>query len=151
MLVRITLQPLLMCEMGKIILLGITLCRIRLPASDSVPFFQRQPRSYCGKTEPDPIWMSWSGFGQTHLVRKPAGVQDTMDPVSGRTQPARYPTSFPLSDSVAFFHRRPGSYYAKTARIRFGPGCQVLAKRIRSESKPACKNHPARFWPTLPS
>ena len=29
--------------------------------------------------------------------------------------------------------------------------CQVLAKRIRSGSKPVCKNHPARFWPMLPT
>ena len=29
--------------------------------------------------------------------------------------------------------------------------CQVLAKRIRSGSKPVCKDHPARFWPLLPS
>ena len=26
----------------------------------------------------------------------------------------------------------------------------ALAKRIRSGSKPVCKNHPARFWPMLP-
>ena len=39
------------------------------------------------------------------------------------------------------------------ARIRFSSGrlFQVLAKRIRSGSKPMCKNHPARFWPMLPS
>ena len=37
-----------------------------------------------------------------------------------RNQPA---TTFPLSDSVAFFHRRPGSYCAKPARILFGSGC----------------------------
>ena len=29
--------------------------------------------------------------------------------------------------------------------------CQVLAKQIRSGSKPVCKNHLAHFWPTLPS
>ena len=42
------------------------------------------------RTDPDPIWMAWSGFGQTHLVWKQAGVQESSGPVSGRTQPARY-------------------------------------------------------------
>ena len=42
------------------------------------------------KTDPDPIWMAWSGFGYTHLVRKRAGVQESSGPVSGRTQPACY-------------------------------------------------------------
>ena len=42
------------------------------------------------KTDPDPIWMAWSRFGQTHLVWKQAGVQKSSGPVSGRTQPARY-------------------------------------------------------------
>ena len=38
----------------------------------------------------DPIWMAWSGFGQTHLFWKQAGVQESPGLVSGRTQPARY-------------------------------------------------------------
>ena len=42
------------------------------------------------KTDPDLIWMAWSGFGQTHLVWKQAGVQESLGPGSGRTQPARY-------------------------------------------------------------
>ena len=42
------------------------------------------------KTDPDPIWMAWSGSGQTHLVWKQAGMQESSGPVSGRTQPARY-------------------------------------------------------------
>ena len=42
------------------------------------------------KTDPDLIWMAWSGFGQTHLVWKWAGVQESLGLVSGRTQPARY-------------------------------------------------------------
>ena len=64
-------------------------------------------------------------------------------PSSGRTEPTRY--QFPLSDSVVFFHRWPGSYLllCKTSLglIRFGWLCQVLAKRIQSGSKPVCKNH----------
>ena len=42
------------------------------------------------KTDTDLIWIYWSGFGQTHLVWKQAGVQELSGPVSGRTQPARY-------------------------------------------------------------
>ena len=62
-------------------------------------------------------------------------------------------TSFPLSDSIAFFHWRPGSYCAKPAGTWFGSGwlCQVLAKQIWSGSKSVCKNHLVNFWPKLPS
>ena len=42
------------------------------------------------KSDPDLIWMAWSGFGQTHLVWKRAGVQESSGPVSGRTQLAWY-------------------------------------------------------------
>ena len=41
------------------------------------------------KTDPDPIWMALSGFGQTHLVWKQAGVQESQGSVSGRMQPVR--------------------------------------------------------------
>ena len=33
------------------------------------------------KTDPDPVWKAWSGFGQMHLVQKQAGVQELSDPV----------------------------------------------------------------------
>ena len=59
------------------------------------------------KTDPDPILMAWSGFGQTHLVREQAGVQESSGPVSGRTQPARY--QFPTF--------RLGSVLPQTSRI----------------------------------
>ena len=42
------------------------------------------------RTDPDPIWMVWSGFGQTRLVWKQAGMSELSGPVCGRTQPARY-------------------------------------------------------------
>ena len=60
-----------------------------------------------GKTHPDPIWMAWSGFVQTHLVQKQAGVQESSGPVSGRTQPARY----------QFSTFRFGSVLPQTSRI----------------------------------
>ena len=102
------------------------------------------------KTYPDPIWMAWSGFGQTQPGSKPVCKNHRAQFLTERNRSA---TSFPLSDSVPFFHRRPGQYCAKPARIRFGSGglCHALAKRIRSGSKPMCKNHPARFWPVLSS
>ena len=42
------------------------------------------------KTDPDPIWTAWPGFGQMPLVWKQAGEQDSSGPVSGRTQLACY-------------------------------------------------------------
>ena len=51
------------------------------------------------KTDPDPIWTALSRFGHMHLIWKQAGVLESSGPVSA---------SFLLSDSVPFFHRRPG-------------------------------------------
>ena len=36
--------------------------------------FPKKARIILCKTDPDPNWMAWSGFGQTHLVWKQAGV-----------------------------------------------------------------------------
>ena len=109
-------------------------------ASDVVPFFQRRPRWYCAVLV---IWKAWSGFGHLHLVWKQAGGQEAMGPVLAECN--RPAISFPLSGSVAFFHRQPWSYCAKPAWVRFGSGwlCQVWTKRIRSGGKPVCKNHGA--------
>ena len=114
-------------------------------------FFQRRHALNCAKPTrirsarpghclAERIWSGSKPMCRNHRARF----------LSGRKRPA---TNFPLSDSVPFFHRRPGKYCAKPARIRFSSGClcQVLVKRIRSGSKPVCKNHPARFWPMLPS
>ena len=62
------------------------ICRIRLPAS----VFPKKAWAVLCKTDPDSIWMAWPGFGQTHVVWKLAGVQESSGPVSGRTQPTRY-------------------------------------------------------------
>ena len=68
------------------------------------------------KTDPDLIRMAWSGFGQTHLFWKQAGVQESSGPVSGRAQPARYQfphfqTRFRSSTDVPdnIVQNRPGS------------------------------------------
>ena len=42
------------------------ICRIRLPA----PVFPKKAWAILCKTDPDPIWMAWPGFGQTHVVWK---------------------------------------------------------------------------------
>ena len=78
-------------------------------------------------------------------------------------------TNFLLSDSVAIIHTRRGSYCAKPARIKTSPdqnqpGSKPARIRFSSDShvrvwpngsapeaNPVCKNHPARFWPILPS
>ena len=66
------------------------MCQIRLPASVSGSVFPKNAWIILRKTDPDPVWMVWSGFGQTHLVWKQDGAQESSGPVSGRTQPARY-------------------------------------------------------------
>ena len=70
-----------------------SICWIRLLASFLAFFFfffLKKAGIILCRTDPDPIWTVWSGFGQTHLARKQAGVQESSGPVSGRTQPARY-------------------------------------------------------------
>ena len=95
---------------------GSCICQIRLPASDSVSFLQRRPRHIVqNRPRSDLIWMAWSGLGQTDLVQKQAGVQESLGPVLAQNNwPA---TRFSLSDSVAFFHRWPRSLCAKPAQI----------------------------------
>ena len=43
---------------------------------------------------------TWSGLGQTHLVWKQAGVQESSGPVSGRTQPARFQFATDVPDNI---------------------------------------------------
>ena len=106
------------------------------------------------ETDPDPIWMAWSGFGQTHLVWKQAGVQESSGPVSGRTQLARY--QFPIF--------RLGSVLPQTSRIilckisdlvltncvRFwpngsGPEASQCTRTIRLASGQCCQADPDRM------
>ena len=83
-------------------------------ASDSVLDFQRKPGSYFL------IWMTRSVLGQTHLVQKQAGVQESSGPILAECNGPT--TTFPLSYSVALFHRHPESYCAEPAQIQFGSG-----------------------------
>ena len=73
-------------ESGQIVYAGSD-----FPHPLQLRFFPKKAWIMLCKTDPYPIWMAWSGFGQTHLVsREQAGVQESSRPVSGRTQPARY-------------------------------------------------------------
>ena len=127
------------------------ICQIQLLASISVPFFQRKPRPYCAKPtlirsgQPGQV-LAKCNWSESKLVCKTHQARFLAE----CNRPA---TSSPLSVSVAFFHRGPGSYCAKPARIWFGSGwlCRVWAKRFRSGSKLVCKNHLAHFWSMLPS
>ena len=90
-----------------------SICRIRLPASVTAPFFfffffffQRRHGSYCAK--PTRIRSGWPGqdlakriWSRNKLVRRNHLARF----LAGRHRPA---TSFRLSDSFPFFHRRPG-------------------------------------------
>ena len=88
-------------------------------------------------------------------------------PGSHSAKPTRIP--FCKTNPDLILQNQPGSHSSKPTRISFcktNPdlilqnqpgsdlvvaGCEVLARQIRSGSKPVCQNHPARFWPTLPS
>ena len=65
------------------------------------------------KTNPGPIWMAWSGFGQTPLVWKQAGVQESSGPVFGRRPPARY--HFPTFRLGSVLPRTPRIILCKTS------------------------------------
>jgi len=90
----------------------------------------------------DSIQMVWSGFGQTHLVWKQAGVQESSGPVSGRTQPvSHFQTLFPFSTDVPdnIVQNRPGSELVPADCVRFwpngsGPGASQCARIIRPPS-----------------
>ena len=80
------------------------------------------------KTDPDPIWVAWPGFGQTPLVWKQAGVPKSSSPVSGRTQTVRYQfphfqTRFRSSTDVPdnIVQNQPGSDLVLVDCVRFGP------------------------------
>ena len=115
-------------------------------------YFSKEGMDHIAQNRPGSDLDGWWGFGQIHLVWNQAGVQESSDPVSGRTQSASYQFSTFWLSSV---HPQTTRIIlcAKPARIRFSSGwlCQVLTKRTWSGSKPMCKNHPARFWPMLPS
>ena len=99
-------------------------CQIRLSASVSVPFFRRRHGS--DRAKPTRIRSGWSGqgFGQTHLVWKQAGVQESSGPVSGRTQPvSHFQTLFRSSTGVPdnIVQNQPGSDLVLANCVRVWP------------------------------
>ena len=114
------------------------------------------------KTGPDPIWMAWSGFGQTPLVQKQAGVQESSGPVLAehkwpaaishcqtqlrsstaslddtvQNQPR---SSLVLADCVRFWPNRPSPETSRSARIKWpASGHCFWADPDQSESDPTC-------------
>ena len=114
-------------------------------------FFQRRYGSYCAKQTR--IRSGWPGQGLAKHIWSRSKMVCRNHParfLAKRNLPA---TSFPLLDSVPFstdvtdniVQDQPGSDLVLADCV------SLLSKRIRSGSKPMCKNHPANFWPVLPS
>ena len=94
--------------------------------------FPKKAQIILHKTNLDLIWMVWSGFGQTHLVRKHAGVQESLGLASGRTQPACYqfPTLTRLHSSTDIpdniVQNQPRSDLVLADCVRFWPNGSSL-------------------------
>ena len=108
-------------------------------------FFQRRHGLYCAK--PARIRSSWPGQGASRCAGK-----DQRGPVSGRTQPTRkqFPTfrlGSVLSQTswIILCKTSPYPIFVLADCVRFAPNGSG------PEAKPVCKDHPARFWPVLPS
>ena len=92
--------------------------------------FSKEGMDHIVWTDLDPIWVALSGFGETHLVWKQVGMQQSSGPVSGRRQPARYQfstfrlgcnhpqTSWIILCKTSPDQNQPGS---KPARIKTSP------------------------------
>ena len=96
-------------ESGRI----VKLCRIRLPASVSAPFFQRKRGSCCAK--PTRIRSGWPGQGLATRIwsgSKPVCRNHPAGFLAGRNGPA---ASVPLSDSVLFFQGQSRIILCKTS------------------------------------
>ena len=135
MAITASVQP----ELCQIIYMPYPTSRIQF--SSILP--KKAPVILCN-TRLDPMWMAWSGFGRKHLVRKQAGVHDSLGLVLAECKQAA--THFPLSDSSAFFHRWPRSYCVKPCRssliqancVRFWPnGSSPEASRCAIIIEPA--------------
>ena len=104
--------------------------------------FTKKPWIILCKTDPDPFWTVWSEFGRTYLICKQAGVQESSDPVSGRTQPARY--LFPTSRLGSVFPKKAWVILHKTDPDPIWMAWSGSGKLIWSGSRQVCRNHRAR-------
>ena len=106
-------------------------------------FFKEGMNHIFFRNDPDPIWMAWSGFGQTHLVWKQAGVhlegfwQDATGPLPVSHFQTRFRSStYVLVDIV---QNQPGYDLVLAECVRFwpngsGPEPSRCAKIIRPAS-----------------
>ena len=83
------------------------------------------------------VWLNASGLEASRCagIIGPGFWQDANGPLPLSHFQSRFRSSTDGADNIV--QNQPGSG-------------QVLARWIRSGSKPVCKNHPARFWPKLP-
>ena len=122
--------------------------------------FPHPIRFHFSKEGLDRIVQNRPGSDLDDLVRVWPHISSGSKPVS-RNHLARFLAERDQPATSFFFTFRLGSVLPQMARIVYrnqrgsdlvlAYSCQVLAKRIQSVSKPVCKNHPARFRPTLPS
>ena len=108
--------------------------------------FQKKAWIILYKTDPDLIWVVWSGFGQMHLVWKQAGEEKSFGPVFGRTQPACY--QFPAF-RLGFVHvqNQPGSSLVLADCVRFEPnGSSPGASQCARIIQPAFGHASQLIW-----
>ena len=101
--------------------------------------------------------MAWSGFGQTHLVWKQAGVPESSGPVCGRTATSPPPvyhfkTRFCSSTDILsnIVQNQPGSDIVLADCVRFwpngsGPEANRCARIIRLVSGQYFRSDPDRM------
>ena len=97
------------------------------------------------KTDPEPIWMAWPGFGYTHLVWKQAGVkkiigpsfwQDATSPLPVDQFQTRLRSSTDVPDNI--MQNQTGSDLALADCVRFWPnGSGPEASRCARIIQPA--------------
>ena len=97
------------------------------------------------KTDPGLIWMAWSGFGQTHLVWKQAGVQESSGPgfwqdSTGPLPVSHFQTRFRSSTSDLVL-----SDYVRCWPNGSGPEASRCARIIRPASAQCFRVDPDRM------
>ena len=102
------------------------------------------------KTDSDLTWMAWSCIGQTYMVWKHRGVQESLGLVFGRKQPAHYQFSTVRLGCVLPQMSQIILYKTSLDLIWFWLTASCFGKQIRSGDKAVCKNHQDHFWPMLP-
>ena len=98
-------------------------CHIHL---SSVSFPKKAWIMLC-KTHPDLVWMAWSGLGQTHLVWKQAGGQESLAQLRAESTDllpvSHFQTHFcsftDVPDNIV--QNQPGSDFLLANSIRFWP------------------------------